>query len=64
LQRETARMVKIIALVGAALCVLLGLYYTMTRSDPLGGVLAGLTLAMTVVLGSLGHALHHSQAFL
>jgi hypothetical protein len=30
----------------------------------LARMIAGLTLAMTVVLGSLGHALHHSQAFL
>jgi hypothetical protein len=29
----------------------------------LARMLAGLTLAMTVVMGSLGYALHNSQAF-
>jgi hypothetical protein len=30
----------------------------------LARMLAGLTLAMTIVIGSLGYALHNSQAFL
>ena len=30
----------------------------------LARMLAGLTLAMTIVMGSLGYALHNSQAFL
>ncbi len=49
LQRETARVVKIIAAAGALLCALLGLYYMATRGDALGGVLAGLTLAMAIL---------------
>jgi hypothetical protein len=30
----------------------------------LARMIAGLTLAMTIVMGSLGYALHNSQAFL
>ena len=49
LQRETARMVKIIAVSGILACVLLGLYYAATRGDLLGGILGGLTLAMSIL---------------
>jgi Ca2+-transporting ATPase len=49
LQRETARIVKIVASAGLLCCVLLALYYIATRGDWLGGILAGLTLAMAIL---------------
>ncbi len=49
LERDTARMVKVIAAAGLGLCVLLSLYYMATRGDPLGGILSGLTLAMAIL---------------
>ena len=49
LQRETARIVKIAASAGLACCVLLAGYYIAMRGDWLGGVLAGLTLAMAAL---------------
>ena len=42
--------------------------WTMFKRNPngtfLARMIAGLTFAMTVVMGSLGYALHNSQAFL
>lgn len=49
LQGETARMVRVIAAVGLALCVALALFYGVTRGDWLAGVLAGVTLAMAIL---------------
>jgi Ca2+-transporting ATPase len=49
LQRETARIVRLVAGFGVALCVLLAAYYGALRGDWLAGVLAGITLAMAIV---------------
>jgi len=49
LQRETRRMVRVLALAGLALCVLLVVFYGLTRGDWLRGFLAALTLAMAIL---------------
>ena len=49
LQRETARVVKLIAVIGLAFCVAVSLLYFALRGDALAGVLAGLTLAMAIL---------------
>jgi len=49
LEIETARVVRYIAAIGLALCVVTALGYWATRGDALGGVLAGLTLAMAIL---------------
>ena len=49
LQRETGRAVRVVAAVGAALCLLLAAYHVATRGDWLAGVLAGVTLAMAIL---------------
>ena len=49
LQRETARIVKIVALIGLSLCTLLIAFYVATRGEWLAGILAGLTLAMAIL---------------
>jgi Ca2+-transporting ATPase len=49
LQRDSARIVKAVAAAGLASCVLLALYYGTTRGDWLGGILAGITLAMAAL---------------
>jgi Ca2+-transporting ATPase len=49
LERETARIVKLVAFAALALCVAVALTYFATRGDTLGAILAGLTLAMALV---------------
>jgi Ca2+-transporting ATPase len=49
LQFETDRMVRILAVLGLALCVAVVVGYTLLRGGLLQGVLAGLTLAMALV---------------
>jgi Ca2+-transporting ATPase len=49
LERETARVVRYIAAIGLGLCVLVTLAYVATRGDWLAGILAGLTLAMSIL---------------
>jgi Ca2+-transporting ATPase len=49
LQRETARVVRTLAVLGGLLCALLAVYYAIARGDTLGGVLAGITLAMGIL---------------
>jgi Ca2+-transporting ATPase len=49
LEQETARIVRAIAIFALGLCVVVALLYYATRGDPLGGVLAGLTLAMALL---------------
>ena len=49
IQRETAQIVKSVAMGGAALSAALAIYYGATRGDWLQGVLAGLTLAMSAL---------------
>ncbi len=49
LERETARVVRVVATFAVALSVLLGLYYAFARDAWLDGILAGLTLAMAIL---------------
>jgi len=53
LQRETGRLVRILAITVLGLCILLILIYGVTRGAWLNGVLAGLTLAMAVMPNEL-----------
>ncbi|MFI5105720.1 MAG: cation-translocating P-type ATPase, partial [Terriglobales bacterium] len=49
LQRETNRMVRFLAVFGLFLCAFVALAYGYTRGDWLRGVLAGLTLAISMI---------------
>lgn len=49
LQKQTARLVKMLALAGGVLCVLVVVVFGITRGDWLQGFLAGLTLAMAML---------------
>ena len=49
IERETSLIVRYIAAVAAGVCVLVTLAYVATRGDLLGGILAGLTLAMSLL---------------
>src|SRR5262245_40576910 len=49
LQRETRRIVRIVAVFGAGLCVVLAVYYGIAHAQWLAGVLAGITLAMAIL---------------
>ncbi len=53
LQNETARWVRILALVGVSLCVLVVLLHGLTRGNWLNGILSGLTLAMAILPNEL-----------
>lgn len=49
LQAETERLVRILAVAGLSLCVLVAIVYGATRGNWLNGILAGLTLAISMV---------------
>ena len=49
LQRETRRLVRMLAVVGASLCLLVTILYGLTRGNWLNGVLAGIALAMAML---------------
>lgn len=49
LQVETRRLVRNFALLGLVLCTAVTLLYSLAHSDLLGGILAGLTLAMAIL---------------
>ena len=49
LQRQTQRLVRILAVVGLTLCALLVVVYGLTRGDWIAGLLAGITLAMATL---------------
>ena len=49
LQRQTGRIVRNFALLGLALCVVVVAVFALTRGDLVGGILAGLTLAMATL---------------
>jgi P-type Ca2+ transporter type 2C len=53
LQKETARWVRIFAIIGLAICVLVVIAYGVTRGNWLEGTLAGLTLAMAILPNEL-----------
>jgi P-type Ca2+ transporter type 2C len=49
LERETARIVKAVAVFALGLCAIVGVLYGLLHGDWLGGVLAGVTLAMSLL---------------
>jgi Ca2+-transporting ATPase len=49
LQQETARIVRLVAVVGAGACVALAVYSAVRLGSWLAGVLAGITLAMAIL---------------
>ena len=49
LQRETRRIVKIVALIGVVLCALVVVLYGLTRGNWLEALLAGIALAMSIL---------------
>ena len=49
LERETSRVVRLVAAFAIALCLVLVVVYALARGDWLGGVLGGLTLAMALL---------------
>ena len=49
LQKEVGRLIKIIAIAGLVLCIFLATMYALTRGDLVGGFLAGLTLAISII---------------
>ncbi|PKN80393.1 MAG: ATPase [Candidatus Cloacimonetes bacterium HGW-Cloacimonetes-1] len=49
LSKETGRLVKNIAIIGACLCVLVGILYYLTRGNIIEAFLTGLTLAMAIL---------------
>lgn len=49
LQQETGRLVKVLALIAVALCITVAVLFAWTRHDALGGLLAGITLAMSMI---------------
>ncbi len=49
LEAETRRVVRVLAVIGIALCLAIVLLYAVTRHDWLHGLLAGLTLAMAIL---------------
>jgi Ca2+-transporting ATPase len=49
LQKETGRLVHRLAFVGLSLCVLVIIFFSITRGDWLHGLLAGITLAMATL---------------
>ncbi len=53
LQKETARWVRILAILGLSICVLVVIAYGVTRGNWLEGTLAGLTLAMAILPNEL-----------
>lgn len=53
LQLETRRVVKYVAIFAAGLCLVVSLVFALSRHDFLGGLLAGLTLAMAILPNEL-----------
>ena len=49
LQKETRKLVRNLAVIGIALCVLVVLIYGLTRKDWIDGLLAGLAMAMAIL---------------
>ncbi|HYM74360.1 MAG TPA: cation-translocating P-type ATPase [Candidatus Dormibacteraeota bacterium] len=53
LQQETSRWVRILAIVGGLLCLIVVLLHGLTRGSWLNGILSGLTLAMAILPNEL-----------
>lgn len=53
LQRETAHWVRVLAVIGIVICLIVVIAYGMTRGSWLDGILAGLTMAMAILPNEL-----------
>lgn len=53
LQRETRKLVRVLAIIATLLCIGVSIVFALTRQDFLGGILAGLTLAMAILPNEL-----------
>lgn len=49
LQKETGTLVKKLAMIGGILCFIVIVFYGVSRQDWIGGILAGITLAMAML---------------
>jgi Ca2+-transporting ATPase len=49
LHRETGRLVRLLAIMGLAFCIVVVILYGLTRGNWLNGLLAGITLAMSLL---------------
>lgn len=49
LHKETARIVRYVAMIGALLCILVFISYVILKGDVIGGLLAALTLSMAIL---------------
>jgi Ca2+-transporting ATPase len=49
LKKETAKIVRFVAIIGAILCILVIAYYAFYKNDLVSGFLAGLTLSMAIL---------------
>lgn len=49
LHKETARIVRVVAVIAIFLCLLVAFTYTFLRGDPMQGLLSGLTLSMALL---------------
>jgi len=49
LRKETAKIVRYVAVIGLALCALVVLFYILMKGDVVGGFLSGLTLSMAIL---------------
>jgi len=49
LQKETGKLIKNIAIIGGVLCLTVIIFYGISHNDWLGGILAGITLAMAIL---------------
>lgn len=49
LRKETAKIVRSVAIIGLVLCVLVVAFYAFVKNDIIGGLLAGITLSMAIL---------------
>jgi len=49
LQKETSHIVRVIAVIGFILCIVVVFIYTFVKGNMMGGLLAGLTLSMAIL---------------
>ena len=49
LYKETAKIVRLIAFIGAVLCILVVVFYAIVKGDIVGGFLSGITLSMAIL---------------
>jgi len=49
LHKETAKIVRVIAIIGAILCLIVVIFYAIIKGDLVSGFLAGITLSMAIL---------------